>query len=85
MGVEIRLDTPVDDLKGNDGRAASTRPFLAVGAYAERPGYTDQRQHTCYRGDITLLRDVELEQTRYLKGRVVVTAAAIPPWMWRVQ
>ncbi|MCB1759870.1 MAG: NAD(P)-binding protein [Gammaproteobacteria bacterium] len=72
MGVEIRLNSPVADLKASMVEGGYDAAFLAVGAS------TPKRLEIPIEGDmpvvegIKLLRDVELEQTGYLKGRVVV-------------
>jgi NADPH-dependent glutamate synthase beta subunit-like oxidoreductase len=72
MGVEIRLNSPVEDLQAAMQEGGFDAAFLAVGAHnpksLEIPGSGDLPTME----SITLLRDVELEQTAYLKGRVVV-------------
>ncbi|MCB1870995.1 MAG: NAD(P)-binding protein [Gammaproteobacteria bacterium] len=72
MGVEIRLDTPVEDLKAEMEAGGYDAAFLAVGAHTPKTLEIPVSGDTPVIEGITLLRDVELEQTKYLKGRVVV-------------
>ena len=72
MGVEIRLNSPVEDLQAAMKDGGFDAAFLAVGAHTPKSLELPVTGDMPIVEGITMLRDVELEQTSYLKGRVVV-------------
>ncbi len=72
MGVEIRLNSPVQDLQTAMKDGGFDAAFLAVGAHTPKSLEIPVTGDMPIVEGVTMLRDVELEQTNYLKGRVVV-------------
>ncbi len=72
MGVEIKLNSPVADLKEAMAQGGYDAAFLATGAHTPKSLDIPMTGDVTVVEGITLLREVELEQTNYLKGQVVV-------------
>lgn len=72
MGVEILLNNPVDDVQATMKEGEYDAVFLAVGAHTPNSLEIPKDGDMPVIEGITLLRDVELEKTNYLKGKVVV-------------
>jgi NADPH-dependent glutamate synthase beta subunit-like oxidoreductase len=72
MGVDIRLNTPVPDLKVAMREGGFDAAFLATGAHTPKSLDIPTTGDLPVVEGITLLRDVELEEANYLKGRVVI-------------
>ncbi len=72
MGVEIRLNSPVEDLQAAMTEGGFDAAFLAVGAHTPKSLEIPVTGDMPVVEGITLLREVELEQANYLKGRVVI-------------
>ncbi|MCP4287075.1 MAG: FAD-dependent oxidoreductase, partial [Gammaproteobacteria bacterium] len=72
MGVEIRLNTKVDDLQATMKEGGFDTAFLAVGAHVPKSLEIPSTGGIPIIEGITVLRDLELERPTGLRGQVVV-------------
>jgi NADPH-dependent glutamate synthase beta subunit-like oxidoreductase len=72
MGVEIRLNSPVDDLSAEIARHGCDAAFVAVGAQCGRHLELPSTGRVPVLDAVQILRDLEREEAVPLRGRVLV-------------